>query len=660
MGNVGNFASGWKKPYRINKPLLNAAPVLMACWLLTTPAYAISLSDVFGKQTSASASDSKKPLPVDQAFNVVPTSNGNKLTIQINVTDGYYTYKDKLKLELPAGVTATPLTFNQTATYVDDPDFGRVPVFDKTVTATTTLHTTRPITNASAVIKWQGCAKAGLCYPPEKVTVNITQLAPVATPSHTSSSNAPASAPNPRQANTASLASTALATTATQPVASAAVVAVPTASDTRPINNTDTIADQDIFGLTTHTGLALCLLFLAGLGLAFTPCVLPMLPIVANIVARQHNPSAKKGLMLTGGYGLGVATSYGLIGALVAVFGQSLGLMAMLQNPVILLSFAALFILLGLYMLDKLPLRLPARFSQRLQGLTQVGESRLGSVTGSFITGFFSALVVSPCVSAPLAGALAGVAMTGNALLGFAALFLLGLGLSTPLILLGMTQGNFMPKAGAWMNWVKTGFALMMFAVALLLIERVLLSSLMLALWALWFAVVAVWLWRWAGQGRLLSRALALLMGIWTACLMVGVAIGSQDSWQPLTPLLDKQPLANRQQPTPSAYTRITKLEELTPILQRYPNVVVDVTADWCIECRINDKNLFANPPAALSNWHVVKLDVTDNTPDAKTVYQTLKVFGPPVFLYYRQGKLVARQHGEIKRQDFERQLVID
>ena len=416
--------------------------------------------------------------------------------------------------------------------------------------------------------------------------------------------------------------------------------------------------NQDIFGLQEHTGLAIVLLFLAGLGLAFTPCVLPMLPIVANIVARQHNPTAKKGLLLTGGYGLGVATSYGLIGALIAVFGQSLGVMNWLQNPVILLSFAGLFVLLGLYMLDMLPIHLPAKLSMKLQGLTQVGENKLGSVTGSFITGFFSALVVSPCVSAPLAGALAGVATVGSPIIGFLALFALGLGLSAPLILLGATQGNFMPKAGEWMNWVKTGFALMMFAVALLMVERVFISSFMLALWAVWFAVVAVWAYSWQGRGQLLSKAIAVILAMWTAILMIGVALGSQDSWQPLKGLTEN-PSQNMQQNQSVNQNikqpiKITKLAELEPLLQQYPNVLVDVTAEWCIECRIMEKTLFANPPANLAKWQVVKLDVTENTPDSKAVYEQLQVFGPPVLLYFQNGKLAERQNGETKRADFE------
>lgn len=687
--------------------------------LLSTSASAVSLNDVFNNTSDSTASNTKV-LPVNQAFNVMPIQKGNNLTVMITVTEGYYTYQDKLKLILPKGVTATPFVFSSAPVYINDPDFGRVAVFEQNVTATTTLTSQTAISNKPATLKWQGCAKAGLCYPPEKINFTLKNLTPVST--DTGKTNPIASTPTadnlaqPNQrikAGSTAVASTANTTniataTATNPAMVVPSNAVPpTASaptntalvNTQPLPASSALAssastgqimaassspltdipvnypntatemadsqtDVDRFGLANHTATALILLFLAGLGLAFTPCVLPMLPIVANIVARQHNPSAKKGLLLTGGYGLGVATSYGLIGALVAVFGQSLGLMSLLQKPAILLTFAGLFVLLGLYMLDVLPIRLPTALTSRIQRLTQVGENRLGSVTGSFISGFFSALVVSPCVSAPLAGALAGVAAIGNPVLGFFALFVLGIGLSTPLILLGITQGNFMPKAGEWMNWVKTGFALMLFAVALLLVERVVISRWMLVIWALWFAVVAVWAWLWRGRGQLFTKGIALIMSLWTLCLVIGVVSGSEDSWQPLDKLTNHastsaiaDSVTNTATSTVRPAIRITKLSELDGIVARYPNVLVDVTADWCIECRIMEKSLFATPPQTLANWQVVKLDVSETNADSKVVYNHLQVFGPPVLLYFKNGKLVTRQNGEVNRTDFERQL---
>lgn len=686
---------------------------LLAVTSLTMPsAQAISLSDVFGGNDNPSLTVKDKPLPVHEAFKVYTEQKGQVVTIHVDVKAGYYAYRDKLTLQLPDGVTATPLQFSAVPTYVDDPDFGRVPVFEQPFTATTTLSADKAITSQPATVKWQGCAKVGLCYPPEKTKFVITQLAastkngakksdamtsktaqtkvnntvatnndaaPITT--QQSASLTPAktvdeatSTPSAKQALSSGsaaagqqVASTTAQLTASAPVVSMAssqpaqttVMTKPAASSAAVATSlTASASNQDIFGLTKHSGVALLLLFLAGLGLAFTPCVLPMLPIVANIVARQHRPSAKKGLLLTGSYGLGVATSYGILGAVVALFGQSLGILNWLQNPVILLIFAGLFILLGLYMLDVIRWQLPHALRVKFQKISQIGENRLGSLSGSYLTGLFSALVVSPCVSAPLAGALAGVAALGDPVMGFAALFLLGLGLSTPLILLGATQGNFMPKAGEWMNWVKTSFGLLLFGVALLMIERIWLSSWMLMLWALWFAVIGLWLWRWHGKkGQLLTQALALLACLWSACLVIGTASGSQDSWQPLNKLMNTSAQSALTTTKTTHTITITKLSQLEPLLAQYPKLVVDVTAEWCIECRIMDKTLFANPPQSLASWQVVKLDVTDNTPDSQAIYKKLAVFGPPVLLYYQNGQLVARQNGEVKRPDFEQFL---
>lgn len=699
---------------------------LLAVTSLTMPsAQAISLSEVFGGNYTPSLTVKDKPLPVHEAFKVYTEQKGQVVTIHVDVKAGYYAYRDKLTLQLPDGVTATPLQFSAAPTYVDDPDFGRVPVFEQPFTATTTLSADQAITSQPATVKWQGCAKVGLCYPPEKTKFVITQLAAstkngaiksdamtsktvqgkvnntvamtndaAPTTTQQSASLPPAktvdettSTPSTKQAlssgSTAAAGQQVASTTVTdasatdvlttaQLTASAPIASVTssqpvqTTGMTEPAASSAAVAtsltasasNQDIFGLTKHSGVALLLLFLAGLGLAFTPCVLPMLPIVANIVARQHRPSAKKGLLLTGSYGLGVATSYGILGAVVALFGQSLGILNWLQNPVILLIFAGLFILLGLYMLDVIRWQLPHALRVKFQKISQIGANRLGSLSGSYLTGLFSALVVSPCVTAPLAGALAGVAALGDPVMGFAALFLLGLGLSTPLILLGATQGNFMPKAGEWMNWVKTSFGLLLFGVALLMIERIWLSSWMLMLWALWFAVIGLWLWRWQGKkGQLLTQALALLAWIWSACLVIGTASGSQDSWQPLNKLVNTSGQSAFTATKTTQTITITKLSELEPLLTQYPKLVVDVTAEWCIECRIMDKTLFANPPQSLASWQVVKLDVTDNTPDSQAIYKKLAVFGPPVLLFYQNGQLVARQNGAVKRSDFEQLL---
>jgi thiol:disulfide interchange protein DsbD len=350
------------------------------------------------------------------------------------------------------------------------------------------------------------------------------------------------------------------------------------------------------------------------------------------------------------------------LGAVIAVFGESLGIIGWLQNPIILISFAIVFILLALYMLGLFSIRLPHTISRKMQGLSQAGDSKLGSTGGSLLAGFLSALVVSPCVSAPLFGALLAVSTIGSPLLGFAALFMLGFGLSAPLILIGATQGKIMPKAGEWMNWVKQGFALLLFAVALLLIERVFISPVMLMVWALWFMVVATWAWSWLGKGRMLTQALSLIAGIWAACLIVGAALGNDDSLHPLASL-GAAPMmvqSTSGQPVNSDSTTdktITTLAELDTIVAANPNVIVDLTAEWCIECRIMDKNLFHNRPAQMQDWQLVKLDITETTADSKAVLSRYQLFGPPALLYYIDGQLVNQQVGEIGRSEFEQTL---
>ena len=702
-----------------NRPYLSAL-VLSASALLVglsapMPAHAAGLGDLFGGSSDSRAQ--KKFLSVDEAFDVSSSSSpakaGTRLSINFDITPEHYVYQNQLKLTLPDGVKAAPFTFNQQPVSIDDPTFGRVPVFDQAnVVASTMLSTTdgKPLDNAAITIGWQGCAKAGLCYPPEKIKTTVSIAA---VPSQSRANNASATGQDATAKSTTANADAHTVDTDAQdeaaisePLTTSSAAASPESasgfageqmddevvdydliddvslegeiagaaapiadtqqSSDRASSSSETAAigamDSDPFGLASHPWLALALLFLAGLGLALTPCVLPMLPIVSNIVAREDNPTVKRGVLLTGSYAIGVATAYGILGAVIAVFGESLGIIGWLQNPIILISFAIVFVLLALYMLGVFSIRLPNAISSKMQRLSQAGDSKLGSAGGSLIAGFLSALVVSPCVSAPLFGALLAVSTIGSPLLGFVALFMLGFGLSAPLILIGATQGKIMPKAGAWMNWVKQGFALLLFAVALLLIERVFISPVMLVVWALWFMVLATWAWSWLGKGRILTQALGLIAGIWAACLMVGAALGNDDSLHPLASLSAAPMMMTSANGVSGASNsandaHITTLAELDAILADNPKVIVDVTAEWCVECRIIEKNLFHNRPAQMQDWLLVRLDITETTEDSKAILARYQLFGPPALLYYQDGQLVNQQVGEIGRSAFEQTL---
>ncbi|WP_201554626.1 protein-disulfide reductase DsbD domain-containing protein [Psychrobacter sp. 72-O-c] len=719
-----------KKSYALALAVASTS-LLTGLSVTSVATHAASLSDLFSSNQSAAQ---PKFLPVDEAFQVSssskPASAGTRLSINFDITPEHYVYRDQIKLTLPTGVTAGPFSFSQSPKSIDDPTYGKVAVFDQVnMVATTTLTNSsgKGVDNAAIVIGWQGCAYAGLCYPPEKIktTVNIAAASQQTVVSNAGNaaknSAAKESATKDNLANT-KLAASATATSenlnttdansltpetgealidddvidyaliedssledgslddsaATNTIsgadgrvlgdstnsASASASASANTNDSAIANN---LVESDPFGLASHPWLALGLLFLAGLGLALTPCVLPMLPIVANIVAREKNPTVKRGVVLTTSYAIGVATAYGILGALIAVFGESLGIIGWLQNPIILISFAIVFVLLAFYMLGVFSIRLPRAISSKMQGLSQAGDSKLGSTGGSLVAGFLSALVVSPCVSAPLFGALLAVSTIGSPLLGFVALFMLGFGLSAPLILIGATQGKIIPKAGEWMNWVKQGFALLLFAVALLLVERVFISPVILLVWALWFMVVATWAWSWLGKGRMLTQALGLVAGIWAACLIIGAALGNDDSLHPLaslsaTPMsiqsIGGQSTGGQLVGNNNATDKtVTTLAEVDAIIAANPKVIVDVTAEWCIECRIMDKNLFHSRPAQMQGWQLVKLDITETTADSKAILSRYKLFGPPALLYYQEGQLVSQQVGEIGRQEFEQTL---
>lgn len=670
-----------------------------------------NLASLFGQKQS-------KVLSVHQAFKVDVVQKDNMLVATFTITPEHYMYKDKLTAVLPDGVSSGQWQFSAKPTTVDDPQFGKVAVFESDVVAIL------PLTNKGAElkdvpvsIKWQGCAKAGLCYPPETIQTAINLQAKVAnkadekpavakkqaeptTPIKQQIVTAQADASTTKAAVNPAIVTPVVSTSqpddiqvqaieadnqpsempqtavdadvvidvpnvsvsefASMPMmTSMAETVEPSATDmsaqnTPAINHSLANENNDPFGINKHPILALFLLFLAGLLLSFTPCVYPMIPIVANIVARQNNVSSSKGFLLSASYGVGVASAYGLLGAMVAWFGQAVGVVGWLQNPYVLGAFALIFALLALAMFDVIKISLPSVVSNALQSKSQVADSKLGSVGGSFIAGALSALVVSPCVSLPMAGALTAVSASGSVLFGFLALFMLGLGLSLPLMLIGAIQGKFMPKAGAWMNAVKEFCGLLLLAVSLGLLERVLISPAMLGIWALWFALVAVWLWRLA---KLPSQALALTSVIWSACLMAGMATGQTDAWQPLA-AFDNQAQIQATMPQNKADIKVTTLAQLDDILARHDKVLVDVMADWCIECRIIERDLLTNRPAALAEYQVVKLDITETTDESHAVLARYNLVGPPALLLYKQGQLSDVLLGKVSRTDFERALL--
>ena len=641
----------------------------------------------------------QKFLPVHEAFNVAVRVEGDEVVATFKVTPKHYVYHDKISVRAPDGVSVGEWQFDKTASMIDDPTFGNVAVFEEDVTARAKLSATKDVSE-SLTLRWQGCAKAGLCYPPEMVKFQAdikgssakdntpnsktdkaaADTKPKAQLEQKTASNiaAPITSNQPEDVKSSEDAADndpnqsqnqqdqsadpnkdtvtdgeTLTANADNQNGDLGASSVPVANKEKTtsqdgqyeLNHTPTLSDP--FGIHKNPILALGLLFLAGLLLAFTPCVYPMIPIVANIVARQKTIDSKKAFALSAAYGVGVATAYGLLGALIAWLGRTVNILGYLQNPIVLIAFAVLFALLALYMFDVLKISLPSAIRDKLQAKSQAADDKLGSIGGSFLAGGLSALVVSPCVSAPMAGALAAVSVSDSVLFGFFALFMLGIGLSLPLMLMGAAQGKWMPKAGVWMARVKEFCGLLLLAVSLLLIERVFVSSVVLVLWAVWFIIVSVWLWRLA---KMLARMLAIAGFIWAACLVAGASMGATDAWRPLS--------AMKASTVVHADKHITTIDELDAILASHDKVLIDLTADWCVECRIMERELFTDRPEALNDVQVVKFDITEVTDDGRALLDRYQLMGPPALIFYQKGKLHNIMLGQTKRSEFETALV--
>ncbi|HEX5278026.1 MAG TPA: protein-disulfide reductase DsbD [Fluviicoccus sp.] len=590
----------------------------------------------------SSAGAARDFLPAEQAFRLTANPQGDHLALQFTVTPGYYLYKDRFRFKVASGnVILGEARFNHAPEWKDDAEFGRVLVYHGDV-----LVSLQVSGQGEIQIGWQGCADAGLCYPPQ------SQLVPVSAAARTpdiriTPKDVAIPIPTIVPTITYDLTDETAVTDAPETVNEAARAVSPPASDT--------------FNLSDRPLLALLTLWLLGLGLAFTPCVLPMLPILAGIVARQHAGNARQGFLLALAYGIGVAISYGSIGGMVALFGAQANLALWLQHPVVLAVFSLLFAVLALASFDVFHLQLPSGLQHALDAMSRKGKA--GSYAGTVVIGFFSALVVSPCVSAPLAGVLLTVSAIGEPLTGFAALFALGTGLSTPLMVLGASEGRFLPKSGLWMHRVKQAFGVMLLGVSITLLNRMLPGPASLFLWAVLSAGTAFWLNLWGGKWRVLWRTLAWTGLIWSAALLAGAASGGSNPLQPLEHL-------GRGEAAPAAagneFRTIRGSLELDALLEESRRtgrpLLLDFYADWCVSCKIMDREIFGQAAVQqkLGNWLLVRADITENTPASRQLLERFRLFGPPAILFFHLGVEMpeARIVGEVSLPGFEAHLV--
>ncbi|MEX0733141.1 MAG: protein-disulfide reductase DsbD [Steroidobacteraceae bacterium] len=538
-------------------------------------------------------------LPVDEAFVFTASADGGEqVLLDWQVAPGYYLYRHRVSARTATpnfalGEIAMPAGKKKT-----DEFFGDVEVYYDTLTAT--VPVTRPADASSfeIAVSYQGCADAGLCYPPVTKTVAIELPSP-GTPSRTEST--------------------------------------PMMSEQDRLSNL--IADGSLLAIMAS-------FFGFGLLLAFTPCVLPMIPILSGIIAGQGEAATpRRSLTLSVVYVLGMALTYTLAGAAFAAAGQQA--QAFFQKPWIIISFAALFVVLALAMFGLFDLKIPAALETRLAAVS--GRQKSGSLVGTAIMGALSALVVTACVAPPMVAALAVIGQTGDVLRGALALFAMAIGMGAPLLLVGVAGGRFLPHAGPWMTTVKTLFGVLFLAVAVWMLERILPGSLTLALWAL---LVIVGGYYFGGFGRtpasadawrLVARGTGLAAMVWGIIMMVGAAAGGHDPMQPLrgASLPGFAGEASARSAAELPFRKIASIEDLDRELAAAKAAgqpaMLDFYADWCVSCKEMEKYTFsvAEVQQDLSGYVLLKADVTANSHADQALFRRFGVYGPPTTAFF-------------------------
>ena len=558
-------------------------------------------------------------LEVGQAFQPVVKTTDGHVQMSFTIADGYYLYKKRISIQSTDNnhpVVMGDGQFGQKAEIKNDPNFGRVEIFHKTLAVEIPVYAQNPqdvgqITTVKAI--YQGCSQQGLCYPPQTIKANVKLLQLAPTPTVDTDNLTTVN-------NSASVGSKKM--------------------DTNDANSLSQFLAGSSLGLILATFLVL------GIGLSFTPCVLPMVPILSGIIAGQgQGLSAKRGFLLSLSYVVGMATTYALAGMAVGYFGASANLSAWMQSPVVLSVFAGIFVLLALAMFGFYELRLPAFIQDRLSNLNQKQQG--GTYFGVLLMGILSALVVSPCVSAPLAGALLYISSTGDMWLGGAALLALGLGMGTPLLLIGVGGGSLIPKAGSWMVVVKSVFGVLLLMVAIWLLSRFLAGAVTLVLWGLLLIVCGIlmgaldntqagWQRFWKGLG------VALL--VWGVLLLVGAANGQSNPLRPLQfSSTSNKELSNK---TELTFRKVNNAQELEVALaeakQQGKVALLDFYADWCVACVEMAHDTFSSPIVANALKPVVLLqaDITSNDDNAQAMLKRFGLFGPPSVLFFNdQGQ---------------------
>ncbi len=537
-------------------------------------------------------------LDVDKAFVLAAIADGgDRVLLDWQIAPGYYLYRHRVTVKTATpgfalGAIAMPDGHKKT-----DEFFGDVEVYYDILNATVPVTRPADVSTFDISVTYQGCADAGLCYPPVTKTVRIQLPAAGTPPKSAGSPAAPSGGPG------------------------------------------GMVSEQDrLSALIAHGNLWLVVgvFFALGLGLAFTPCVLPMIPILSGIIATQGVAATpRRSFLLSLTYVLGMALTYAVVGAVFAAAGKQA--QAFFQQPWIIISFAALFVALALAMFGLYDLKIPAVLENRLSAVS--GRQKSGTYVGTAVMGALSALVVTACVAPALVGVLTFIGQTGDIARGALTLFAMAIGMGTPLLLVGIAEGRFLPHAGAWMTTVKALFGVLFLAVAVWMLSRVLPGSATLALWAL-LAIVAGYYF--GGFGRkspdgaawpVIARGLGLASIVWGMLMAVGAASGGHDPLQPLR--------GSGGGGAELPFRKIASVDDLDRELAAAQAAgqpaMLDFYADWCVSCKEMEKYTFSVPEVqqALAGFVLLKADVTANSEADQALFRRFGVYGPPTTAFF-------------------------
>ncbi|UVE46334.1 protein-disulfide reductase DsbD [Pseudomonas chlororaphis] len=577
-------------------------------FVLALPATAAGLLDSRPSSTLGSINNSADFLPVREAFQLsLLQSTPQSIKLRFVATEGYYLYRHRFQFRAePADITLGAAQLPK-GEQKHDEFFGDVEVYHGIV------DVELPRTGAdqrafTLAVTYQGCADKGLCYPPETERLQIDGAASSA---NASSAGSPA---------------------------------------------TDS-------GKTGWSWRELALFFLAGIGLTFTPCVLPMLPILSGVVLKGQ-VGGWRGFNLSLAYVLPMAACFALLGALMGLFGAQLNLQARLQSAWVLVPFALFFIVFALAMFDVFELKLPRFVSQRLERIA--GRTEGGSLWGAAVLGVVSSLLVSPCVSAPLAGALLYISASGDALGGALKLFALGLGMGAPLLLVATGGAAWLPKSGPWLVYVKNAIGVLLLGLAIGLLSRVLPGQVSLLLIGALAAGVGLFLgaleFVYKAPRARLAQLCGLFLLVYALACWYGAFSGQTDPFSPLARAPVATTSSSPEKTSAGQWQTVTTPGELDQALADARNagvpLLLDWYADWCISCKVIEREVLSDRQVVerLQGYRLVRFDITASNREQRALLDRYHLFGPPALMFFGKDgveRADVRVVGEISAADF-------